>query len=128
MSFVEGDSSLKAAIRSHHHVSPSQPTASDASDGMKLANLKINENGEMKSKTFCSQKALDPVKEALLGGKLASQICAHKMFGLLARASGAYHVRETCPWVYIGMHQRFKKLRPGEESDEEETAGYDGGC
>ena len=69
--------------------------------------------------SFCRLSPLNEIGDCLFGKEHAKKISKRKMFGLLVRAAGAYHIGTAGSWIYKEMRDRFE-LGSGETSDEEE--------
>jgi hypothetical protein len=76
------------------------------------------------TKDFVLLPQLNKLRSVLFGPQ-QTEVSPRKVFGLLARASGAHAVREEGGWVYAGMRKRYE-LYPGEESDGEEDGPENG--
>lgn len=76
-------------------------------------------------KTFATLSFLKDHGKTLLGEEFVSKVSARKIFGVLARASGAHAIRQEGGWIFAGMRNRYE-LYPEEESDGEETGSEDG--
>jgi hypothetical protein len=96
-----------------------------------LALLDGDTNEDEVSKAFATLPEIYRYRKILFGDgdDVGKKISSRKVFGLLARASGAHIVRKEGGWVYAGMRKRYE-LYPGEESDGEEDGPEDGpgGC
>lgn len=76
-------------------------------------------------KDFVLLPKLNQLKTILFPQPENNMVSPRKVFGLLARASGAHAVRAEGGWLYAGMRKRYE-LYPGEESDGEEDGSEDG--
>ena len=109
---------------------PEQPCASDVDytvlASVECANSFSEEDEEIRYEV-CRLPELKDAAEELFGEDYAKSVSKRKVFALLARASGAYHVGGAGSWIYKEMRDRFE-LSNCEESDEEEKAsGWDSG-
>jgi len=122
-------STLHVRCRSLEDCDPRRPTRSGLSgknsDGDALAILDGDSDERNVSKTFPLLDKLQDLRLAVFGAVEAKNVSPRKVFGLLARASGAHAVRKEGGWIYAGMRNRYE-LYPGEESDEEEDGPEDG--
>jgi hypothetical protein len=78
-------------------------------------------------KSFATLVPLRALRDTLFGP--SAKVSQRKIFGLLARASGAHIVDNEAGWLYAGMRERYE-LHEGEDSDGEEDGPPDGadGC
>ena len=124
-------STLHVSIRDLRDCDPFHPTHSFLSDrgdrhdcGKRLAILDGDTNEDRVRKDFVTLPLLNELKSVLFGPQ-QTKLSPRKVFGLLARASGAHAVREEGGWVYAGMRKRYE-LYPGEASDGEEDGPENG--